>query len=224
MKLILIHGDDIEQSRARLQKFIDSARDRKIEIIKIDCAKENLQEKMSANTLFETKKLYILENLGKVGKKEMEWFSKSNDKSEDTSVIYLTSRISAAVKKNLPKVAKEELFELPNEIWMFLDSVYPGNLERCLNLLHRTLDNKPAEFVVAMLAGHLKDLYHVQTDPDSFKQSPWRISKLKTQAAKFEGDKLEAFIHGLAEIDIASKTSSDNLADLLDFMIIDNLE
>jgi hypothetical protein len=75
-----------------------------------------------------------------------------------------------------------------------------------------------------MLARHLKDLYWVSIDPKTNQYPSWRLSKLKSQAEKFEGGKLTRIISDLSDIDILVKSSKADLLTELDLLMVKQLE
>lgn len=224
MKVIILHGENVEKSRARLQKFIDSARRREWLITRISSDKDSLSESLAADTLFGNKRLFILEKPNKLTKKEIDWLKERSGEIDETMVIYATNLLTKTFIASLPIPDKIEVFETPKAIWDFLDSVYPGNAKNSLALLHRTKEKEAPEFVFVMLASHFKDLYHAKIEPSTLKTSPWRLSKLEKQASSFTESEIKTFIADLAKLDIDTKTSNANLTDSLDFLLVSKLE
>lgn len=223
MKIIVVHGDRVEESRARLQKFIDTARRRSWEVVKIAGDKESFREAISAGNLFGDTRLFILENPLRVAKPEMKWF-RENPPEDGTLVIYNDKVLSKTYLNSLPNIDKIESFMLPKAIWKFLDSFHPGNSKATLSLFHQTIESEAVEFVFAMLARHLRDLYHSSVEPESLKGPDWRVSKLRRQSSKFSEDDLRSLILNLAQIDINTKTSKASLADSLDLLMLTQLK
>jgi DNA polymerase III delta subunit len=124
---------------------------------------------------------------------------------------------------SLPKGVKLEEFKLPRLIFDFLDSFYPGNSKRILKILHELVVKEPPEFIFALLAKHLRDLFWVTTN-NPLPYPPWRVSKLKAQAVKFKKEDLKTLIEELSEIDIKVKTSEAELTPSLDLLIVRQLQ
>ncbi len=59
-----------------------------------------------------------------------------------------------------------------------------------------------------MLTKHLRELILIKTEKIDKKIAPWKLSKLRYQAEKWELDKLLSFYDGLYKIDLQQKTSS----------------
>ncbi len=223
MNIVVLHGDDIEKSRKRLQKFIDVARTRNWDVLKLSGKSDNLPDTISATSLFGTKRLIIVEEAQQLSKESLTWIEKNSALYDDTVCFYATKTLSVTQLKPL-KGAKIEVFEIPNLLWNLLDTFAPQSASTSITLLHNVLESEPVELVFAMIARHMRDLYHIYADEKSFTGPEWRKRKLKSQATKFGELKLKHIIHELAEIDIQSKTSKENLFDLLDFWLIKNLE
>jgi len=224
MNTILIHGDNTQASFERLQKFILVAKKRGWEILRLSDSSLNLSEALTSTALFTQKRLFVLEELATVAKKELNWLKEKSQGLEGNLVIYHQGNLAVRLLKSLPKGTKVEEFKLPKLIWKFLDSFYPGNARAGLKLFHQVLDKEPIEFVLALLARHLRDVYWAKADAQSLPYPVWRISKLKKQATFFPQERLTEIIRDLADADIRSKTSDTSLRNSLDFLLISKLE
>ena len=225
MNIIVIHGDHTIKSYERLQKFKKEALGRGWEIIRIDDkGKLSLPEQLTSKSLFTEEALFILEDSSKLTKSDLDWLNTNSKDIGVTLVIYHRGYLAQSVLKSLPKTHKSEEFKLPRLVWKFLESFYPGNIKKCLELLHETVKNEPIEFAFSLLVKQVRDLYWVKIDEKALPYPDWRVGKLKRQAKKFSKISLKKIIKDFAEIDIKVKTSRMNLLDSLDFLIINKLE
>jgi len=225
MKIILVHGDHSEESRKRLDKFKSVAKKRNWDVIRTSGSdKIDFTEQISGGTLFKKKRLFILGQPLSVNVKHLGWLKKNKERLEGNLVIYNDRLLSKAFLSKLPKIDKAEQYDLPKIIFKLLESFYPGNSKTSLLLLHQTLETEPAEFVFALLSRHLKDLYKAKIEPESIVYPSWRKSKLVFQAKRYKKEKIEEIIKSMAEIDVLSKTTDNELVDLLDLLVIINLE
>lgn len=225
MKIIIIHGDDVDKIAIRLDKFKVEAIKRKWLVRQIEFdGKNNIFETINSNDLFCTEQLYILYEPAKFREKELKWLFQRSQIIGGTLVITSKSLLSKNFIKKTPNVSKVEKYQLPEYLWKFLESFYPGNQKQCLNLFHSLTDNQPVQFVFSMLSRQLASLYMVKLDSKSMKLPPWRLSKLKNHAKKFTKEKLKLVIQAMSEIDIKAKTSNANLGDLLDLLIVTELK
>lgn len=224
MKIIVLHGDDEKKVYERLHKFIEAARKRSWEVILLDDATTSVQETLSGTTLFETERFFILRDIKKLGKKEIEWLGEKSQNLPGNLIIYHEGVIGAILLKSLPKDTKVEEFKLPKLIWGFLEMIKPGNSAQVIKILHEIIKTEAVELVFALIARQMKDLYLVKTDINSIQIPSWRLSKLKNQANSFTTSQLQEFINKLALIDIEVKTSQADILSSLDLLIIKNLQ
>ena len=202
MKVIVLHGDDVEKSYNRLTVFIKEAKKRGWEIVN--------DEIETTPSLFGTEKLIIVRNIKLIDKNAIN----SIKKVAGTLVIYSEKKLSATFLKNLPKDTKTELFELPFLLWKFLDTFD-------IKTFQEATKTQAPEMILAMMARRFRDLYWVKVGNP--KVSPWQLSKLKRQADKFSKDELKTIINKLSIIDVKSKTGGPNLKSLLDIFIVKRL-
>ena len=225
MKFIILHGDYFIKSYERLEKFVSTAKSRDWEIIKWSFNEGgSLTEQLSQSSIFSKERLFVINEVEKIKKKEFEWIRKNILKLPGTLVILNDGYIPAHILKELPKADKTEEFKLPKILFTMLESIYPGNVKRVLTLFHQTIENNPPEFVFALIARLFRDLYWVKTDPNSIPYPSWRVGKLKSQSVKFKEETIKEIINRLAKLDIEVKTSKANMISSLDFLIIKHLE
>jgi DNA polymerase III delta subunit len=231
MKTVLIHGDDSDKSLARYNQIINVTKKRGWEIVRLDKADNlNLEENLSANSLFGdldgylTEKLFVLSKPKDIDTKTFDWLKTSSKTLSGNLLIYLSAPAPATLIKQLPADTTKEVFMLPKLLFKFLDEIYPGNSKTALKMLHKIIETEALEMVFAMIARHLRDLYWTQSDPASLPYPNWRASKLKSQAAKFKNKSLAILINQLADIDIKSKSSKLDLGTALDLTLIKYLQ
>lgn len=212
MKIIVLHGEDSNKSYLRLSRFMDTAKKRSWEIL--------YNEFPNTPSLFGSERLLIYKDYRLLTKKDIENF----EKFDGTLVVYHEHDLPASFIKLMPQDFKMEKYDLPKLLFIFLETLYPGNSVNSIKLLHEVTNAQPPELVMFFIAKHFRDLYWVKKDPDSTGFPSWKAGKLKTQASKLSVEKLELIINKLAEIDIKVKTSDENLLTALDLLIIKELE
>lgn len=223
MKIILLHGDDYKKSYERLMRFINTARKRGWSIERIN-SKDNIADVLVSQSLFNDDKLFILEGPKNLSKSKVKWLKENIKDIEGTLVIYGKKSLGKRFIKSLPKIDTKEEFKLPKIIWGFLDSLYPGNATNSIKLFKNLTENEPAEFIFTLIAQRVRDLYFVKVASDSIDYPSWRKNKLINQMRKFKSGQLERLIKKLSEADLKSKTSKENISDLLDFIIVSELK
>lgn len=140
------------------------------------------------------------------------------------AIIYFDKPLNKTDLNKIPKDAKIEEYKLPKLIFTFLESFYPKNYKKCLELLHSLTRDNPPEFILALLSKQLRDIYWIKKDPKTLSYPFWRIAKLKLQASYFSESLLREIISDFSNIDVESKTSKANLIDSLDLLIIQKLQ
>lgn len=225
MKIIILHGDYIKKSQERLDYFQDSAKKRGWEIKKVDAnANLSVSEQLSAGLLFQDETLFVLGDVKKLTPEDFVWIKKIGKNLPLTMVVYHPDFLSKKVLSSFPKDVKIEEFKLPRIIFTFLDGLSPGSCKKLLTLFHELLKNEPVEFVFALLARQVRDLYWVRVEPKSLPYPSWRVNKLKVQSEKFKVETLKNMLSELAEIDIKVKTSKSDLVSSLDLLMLTKLE
>lgn len=183
MKTIILHGNDTNKSYERLVKFTDEARKRGWKITDF-----SIQE-IENQSLFGEECFYVLNDYKVLDKKVVEKLKSYSG----NLVVYCNSKIPAPTLKNL-NADKDELFELPQMLWKFLDNI-------TVKGLHEITENQAVEYIFAMIA--------------------W---KMKQNYIKNPSEKNANLINELAKIDVKSKTSNVSLLTLLDLFIAKHLE
>ncbi|MBI3397252.1 hypothetical protein HY045_02135 [Candidatus Woesebacteria bacterium] len=224
MNIILLYGDNLAEIGKRLQKFMDVAKKRGWEIQRIDPIKNILEEVILSPNLFGKERLFVLENPLKLKRNELDWLNKNSQKLEGNLIIVSHSPSSKTLIKSLPKITKSEEFRIPKEIYTLLESIYPGNSKTSLSLFHKVLATEPVELLAFLIFKQIRDLYWVVSDEKSMKYPYWRISKLKSQAKKFDVSNLKLVIGELAEMDILAKSGGRDLISSLDLLLATKLE
>lgn len=224
MKIIVLHGEDLVKSYGRLLKFIETAKARSWEVVYVDELPQTLQEILTGASLFGAERFFILKDVKRLAKKELDWLKKKYADLTGNLVIYHEGVLSQTFLKSLPKDTKVELFDLPKLIWKFLDDLYPGNSQKTVKEFHEIIERDAAEFVFTLIARHFRDLYWVKVEPASLPYQSWRVGKLKKQANNFSIYQLKDFITELSKIDIEVKTGKNDLVSALDLLLIKQLE
>lgn len=208
----------------RLVKFIETARSRSWEVAYLDDPALSIQEQLSSSSLFGSERFFIVRDISRLRKKEIEWLNKKSDDLPGNLIIYHEGYIPQGILKGLPKDSKVEEFKFPVILWSFLDGLYPGNSERSIKQFHQIIEKEAPEFLFTLIAKLFRDLYWVKTDQASLPYPNWRVGKLKVQSSKYSIDLLKNLIDKLSEIDIKVKTSKADLTNELDLLIIKQLE
>lgn len=226
MKITLVHGEDIHASRKYYLDLCEKAKGSGFTISDISNQTNlDLGEKLTGQSLFEEKILFVHEKLKNLTPKDLGWLKEKSGKYNGELFMWYEGDAPAKIIKSFPKGVNVKKFDLPKIIFNFLDSFYPGNCKNCLSLLSDLLESQPIELIFAMLIRHVRDLYWVSVDsqnPPSYQS--WRIAKLKKQALHFTSAKLKRVINFASEADIKTKTSDGTLKEFLDLIMVTQLQ
>jgi DNA polymerase III delta subunit len=224
MNITVLHGENIPKTEVRLQEIIASAKEKNFYIEKYNSDSGlTISEFISSESLFETKKMYLLENIDSITPKELESIIKRTTVKDGFIVFVFNKKLGKLLLEKFPNGTKYEENKLTDNIFNFLDDFYPGNMKVILKRFHFLLESYPPEFIIALLSRHLKDLYLLKTGKLTGKDS-WKIGKLAKPVRAYSEKQIITIISLLAEADIKSKTGEGNLTDLLDHIIITNLK
>ena len=153
MKIYLIHGEYSAKSYEKLNEYISKAKEKNWKVVKIN-EKTGLstQESLSSIDLFDTKKVYVLDNLTKLQKKEIDWINKNCDELSGILILYSNTKLNTTLINKFKNVSKKAEFSLPQNIFSFLESFYPGNSKISINLLHKIIIKEKIEFIYFFLS------------------------------------------------------------------------
>ncbi len=223
MKILIIHGEDTESSFARYSEILDNARKTNWEIVVVNESPQGLATQARSQSLFTKKRLFVIYGFATLNKDDKTFLNKTSSDLSEYLVIYQPGLISKTGLGGLPKNIKVEERKLSKFVWIFLDSILPGNAKKAIEFYHKAAMQNSPEMLLAMLARHLVSLYLVKTPTNDLNLPSWRLTKLKGQAGGFSDQELADMIASLTNIDILVKTSQGELADLLDIFLATKL-
>jgi len=213
--VFFMHGDNLLESRNELNRLIDNAKNRGVELIRIDGEKTTLNEiiqTVESSSLFGMEKLVVCENLfskrqSKDKKEIIDWFKKA-DILVDV-IFWERKKVSGHTIRWLPKKWEFKEFKTPAIIFKFLDSLKPKNNKTSLQLMRQVIKSKDAEMVFYMLAKRWRNLIVAKTEgKKELYGAPWQKARLMRQAEKFSRKKLAKIYENLLNIDIGIKTGA----------------
>lgn len=217
MTMLIIHGENIVESRRKLDQEINRFRLKKTaEILRYEG--ESLEESLliqnlESRSLFGLDRLVIIENLfsgpKSVGKsKIIDYLKKINPPNV---IVWEEKKIDKRVLS--PFKAQFLVFDLPKPLFIFLESVYPGNGQKALVLFNQTALVEEIETIFYFLCRHLSQLIVIKDlGGRGLSQWPnWKVQRLIFQADRFELEALERFYQSLLLIDWRNKTGSSPL-------------
>lgn len=227
--ITIIHGTDIVSSRKYFTDIKEKQPDSSI-IAGDKVSLTDLVQIFEGGGLFgDTKSVFIESLLGKKkdesGLKEIIKLINGNSKTSEIVLWEDREVTSAALGKFKESTAR--IFKLPQPIFLFLDSIKPGNGHELVRLFNKTLSEADAEMIFFMLVRQfrlmlsVKDQGHEQID--EMKRITWQMGKLKNQAAFFDKNYLKNLYAKLFELEVAQKTGtlSMTLPQAIDFFLLE---
>lgn len=208
--MIVIHGENTELSRRKLQELIDQAKNSPTRIVRLETKKltpASLQEALIGNSLFDEKKLVIIEELHSLptSKRKKELIEQVSNSNLDKLILYEKRKLTTTMLKKLgnPQIFE---FKITNTLWKFLDQIGHKDKKRLLQLLKESIKQNDEFFVYTMIIRQIRLLITAK-DGGVIKGAPFMITKLKGQASKFSLEQLLKMHRQLFKIDIKQKNS-----------------
>lgn len=217
--ITLLHGDQIEASRAEFTRIRESATGKEVRTLDgrtIDPAA--LTQALESSSLFGGDTVVFIEQLfGKLGRKIklIESLAKILNSSSADIVLWEDKEVGASVLKSLEK-ANVRLFKTPAIIFQFLD--HPT-----LPVYGKLVETEAPELVHSMLAKRIRQLIQLQGGVVPNGLQGWQASRLTRQAKSFTMDRLLAMYKNLCDMEFSIKNGSSpfTLRQLTEQFIID---
>ncbi len=213
--MLIIHGENIVQSRKTLQQELDAARAKGIEITRLEVKKlspTELQENLGATSLFGTEKLFVIEELHSLPPSERKkLLIEILAEAADQQIILWEKRsLTATMIKKLGGPKNLE-FKVSNDMFSWLDSLGSPNKKTTLQAFHKALKQEDEHLCFIMLARQVRLLIQAK-DNEKIAGPPFMISKLKKQSQSFTMESLLNLHSKLVQTDLAIKQSKLRLS------------
>ena len=229
--ITIIHGEDIESSRIYLQEEKQKHKDYvSYEGKKITTT--DLSQNIQGSGLFsDTKTIFIegfLTGVKKTSKdaKEIIDFIAKNHK--DSKIFIWEPKEFSKRDLLVFKDAIVRSFKLPQNIFIFLDSLRPNNSNNVISLFHKSLESGIKEELIFFMIQRqfrlllaLSDNTTEKTIDELIRLAPWQRGKLERQASLFSKSQLKKVYNSLFNIDLGLKTGKLNLTlpQAIDFLL-----
>jgi uncharacterized protein len=232
--ITIIHGTNTALSR---KQFID-LRQSFTNPVSFDGASvtlSQLTQSLEGQSLFDdSTQLFVEEFFSKrKASKETEVLTSYLTKQgeQNTIVVWESKELTP---KQISAFGKPEVkkFDIPKEVFTFLDSLQPHNSKRMIELFHKVLVSEDPEFVFFMIVRQFRMMLGLCShDPSAMSQDDkeideltrltWQKSKLTKQAESFGENSLLACYDKLFSIEVGIKTGqlSAPLEQTIDFFL-----
>jgi hypothetical protein len=213
--MIILHGDNLVQSRQQLATLMDEAKQRGLQLVRLDAKRlteASLEEALFSDDLFGTSKLVVVEELHSLPpSKKKKALIELLAKAASAQIILWEKRL--LTKTMLKPFGKARVFEhkTSNSTFKWLDSLGSKTPTASkLKLLREAVQNDSDHFCFLMLARQIRLLIQIK-DGGNPAGAPYMISKLRSQAGFFSLQSLLDLHRRLLEIDLEQKSSGTRL-------------
>ncbi len=207
--MIIIHGENLLESRKALQIHIDSFLTQNFTIERLDAknlTQAILEETLGKQSLFATERVIIIEGLHSLqtSKQKNTLITMVSESSEEI-ILWEKRSLTKTMLKKFSR-AKEQSFPISKKMFAWLDSLGSSDTRKKHQLLKETLDQEDEYLAFIMLIRQIRLLILVK-ETGSAPGAPFMVGKLSSQAKKFTLKELLNLHQILAQMDRAMKTS-----------------
>lgn len=210
--IVVFHGNNQPVSR---KQFIDNKQSASnpISFDGTSVSLSDLTQALDGQSLFSDNSQIFIEEFFSKRKASKEtqtitdYLTKQGEKNE---IIFWESK--ELTSKQLGLLGKPEIkkFDIPKEVFTFLDSIQPRNSKQMITLFQRVLRTEEPEFVFFMLVRQFRMMLGIIDSPehaiDEIKRLTWQKTKLIKQANAFGKKLLQANYDKLFLIESGMKT------------------
>jgi len=208
--ITLIHGDNIEASRAELMRLTGAAKGKDVRELHGTIEPSQLTQALESSSLFGEDTLVVIENLfGKLGRKIklIESLAAIIKASHNDVVLWEDKELGTTAIKSLGN-ATVTLFKTPAIIFQLLDGLRPNDAKRLLTLYNDVQSMQVAEITYTLFVRRVRQLIQLSDSVPPEGLAPWQAARLTAQARFFTMDKLIDMHTRLLDMDIAIKTGT----------------
>lgn len=228
--ILIIHGNDIASSRNFYFEEKNKVKNSVVlngENLDYNQLFQNAENK----TFFEDKNALFIENFfskNKVNTTSFKEIINYVNANKNLDIVFWENDEISKTSLSQLKNAAVKNFSFPQNLFLFLDNLKPGNGKNSITLFHEIIKNTEAELVFFMMIRQFR-LLIAQTEVsqnqiDEVKRmAPWQISKFKKQLSYFDKKTLINLHNRLFEIELNHKTGKVpySLEKSIDFFLID---
>jgi len=228
--ITIIHGDDISSSRI----FLNEVRSKHLNSQLVDgnsLTVTDLTQIMTGGDLFNTEQTIIIEHFY-ARRKSLKEFAALvellSEKALEHEIFIWEGKELDKKALSLFKHVTIKTYKLPQILFLFLDSIKPGQGVTLVQIYHKLLKHTEAELLFFMLIRQIRlmlALVHKSSEQiDEVKRmAPWQLNKLQKQAAIFSPRQLRSIHTQLYMLDKGMKTGtlSMPLRSAIDILLLD---
>jgi len=225
--IVIIHGTDIAKSR----NFYIETRQKVANPVIFEG--KNLDynvffQTFEGDSLFTSDKDVFIENLfssKKSNSTDIKQIVEYINKNDGLNIVFWEDKELTKAQTALIKKSQVNLFNYPQILFTFLDSIYPSNT-KTLSIFKELEKQMETELIFYMLVRQFRLMLGVELDSqidETKRMAPWQESKIRSQSSRFSKDKLASLYKKLMDIDYETKfgLSPSSLSKRIDFFLLD---
>lgn len=219
----ILHGEDIKSSYTKLNLLIKSQpNSRKIDLSGKETTRDQFINALSSQNLFDEKEMIIGHNLIKnkiVSSADIKHLS-----HEKEIVLWEDTQLTSMQLSKFKSQASIEIFKLPTNLFVFLDSIIPHSKQTFTNLQKLRLEkaenfcwllsNRFFLLILAKNGTSFEKASELNGKVGKGKLFDWQWQKIKNQAYYFDLEILKSLFSGILKIDFMQKSGATNLNEL----------
>lgn len=211
MKLI-IHGNDLQSSR----NFYFEEKNKTKYSVLLNGEKITFDvffQACEGDSFFEKEKTIFVESFfssNKSNSLDVKKIAEYVNISKKLNIVFWEPTELSKTSLNLLKDFEVKSFSIPSLLFVFLDSLKPGNSKTSISTFNKLNKNSENELIWFMILRQFRLLFSISSsasDIDEVKRlAPWQLSKFKSQANFFGKEKLYKSYKKLFDIEFNHKT------------------
>lgn len=214
--ITILHGDNIEESRAILLQFHHDQAASDIRSINGKYTNETeLVQLLESPSMFFDSTIIIIENLlTTLGKKtnQIKKYTKLLDGNNDKRILLWESKeISRDILSLFSSKIESKLFVYPKSIFNYLDAIKKNNAKSLITQLPLVFQSIAPEVIWNMMINRVRQLMMIKDHASISRLQSWQLGRLTNQASSFTMDELTEKYTYMLDSEFSLKTGSSPL-------------
>jgi DNA polymerase III delta subunit len=209
--MIIIHGENINESRKQLDSVLTDKKNIK-RLEGKSLKPDSVSLLFESTELFAEEKTIVIENCKAIPKQSLEIIAKVKPSPETSLIFWQNGNYDARLIKKFPK-AQVFNFPLPKYYFSYLDNLLPGKGGYIHSLYISLLDSFVPEQIFFSTVKRIRHLIVLKSGvghehSEMQKMTDWQKNKLSSQARNWTLPQLHAFYKELYKTELAIKSSN----------------
>lgn len=210
--ITLIHGDDIEKSRAYLNDLVNAFKDKEVRRIdgrSVDVT--NLTTLLGSVSMLGRDQVVITENLLSSSLKKPTRLAAflqilTHAPKQNNIIVWENRELTKSAVSKLGDEVKVSLFKVPVVLFQFLDAIAPSRVKLLIELYHKLRATQADELIFYLMTRRFRQLLLLRDGGRIEDLAPWQASRLTTQAKHFTLERLRQMYKQLLTLEYSLKS------------------